>query len=280
MKRVTNKKATKKNTKPKKMDKPQVKQEPKNKVKKKINWKAIIIALVIILIISIFVIRGTTRVRSIDIELNNGKTESKITKERVEELLGLKIGDKLYKNLRSEISEKIEQDPYIEEAKVERNFAGKLKIIVTERKPTYQVNFAGEFIYIDNEGYVLELNNQNNGTPVILGLSTDFSELSIGKTKIRLNDKDLEKLDIVNNIMSSMKSNGIQNKIYSVDVSQENDFVLGLDDDQKTVHIGDGDDLNTRVLYMKKILEVEAGHSGIIYVNGDLNENYVYFKEQ
>ena len=51
----------------------------------------------------------------------------------------------------------------------------------------------GEFIYIDKEGYILELSNENNGDPVIIGLTTDCSKFSIGESKIRLNQDDLEK---------------------------------------------------------------------------------------
>ena len=95
-----------------------------------------------------------------------------------------------------------------------------------------------------------------------------------------MNQKDLEKIEIINNIISTLKSNEIENRISALDVTDKKEIVLQLQDDQKTVYIGDGSDLTTRSLYLKKILENEAGHSGTIYVNGDLDENYVYFKEQ
>ena len=76
------------------------------------------------------------------------------------------------------------------------------------------------------------------------------------------------------------KNNEVKNKISSIDASDKKEFILQLEEDKKTVYIGDGSDINTRVLYMKKILEAEAGNSGIIYVNGKLDERYAYFKEQ
>lgn len=104
--------------------------------------------------------------------------------------------------------------------------------------------------------------------------------MSIGESKIRLNQKDLERIEVVNNILATLKSNDIENKVSAVDVTDKKEIVLQLQDDQKTVYIGDGSDLTTRCLYLKKVLENEAGHSGIIYVNGDLDNKYVYFKEQ
>ena len=127
---------------------------------------------------------------------------------------------------------------------------------------------------------MLELSSENNGNPIIIGLTTDCSKMSIGTSKNRLNKEDLEKIDIINNILSSLKNNGIESRIYAIDASDKKEIVLQLQDDQKTVYIGDGSDLNTRALYLKKILENEVGHSGTIYVNGDLDESYVYFKEQ
>ena len=87
-------------------------------------------------------------------------------------------------------------------------------------------------------------------------------------------------MEVVNHILATLKSNDIENKVSAVDVTDKKEIVLQLQDDQKTVYIGDGSDLTTRCLYLKKVLENEAGHSGIIYVNGDLDNKYVYFKEQ
>ncbi|MCI8310256.1 MAG: hypothetical protein HFJ45_08920 [Clostridia bacterium] len=52
-----------------------------------------------------------------------------------------------------------------------------------------------------------------------------------------------------------------------------------LENENKTVYLGNCKDLNTRILYMKAILEKESGKSGEIYINADLDTGYVYFKE-
>ena len=148
------------------------------------------------------------------------------------------------------------------------------------RKPAYRINYSGEYIYLDKEGYILEVNDQDNGTPIIIGITTDFSELSIGKSKIRLDQKDLEKLDVVNNIIATINSNNIESTINSIDMTDKKNYILHLEDDGKEVYLGDGSNINTKILYLKKILESEAGHTGIIYINGNLDEGYVYFKEQ
>ena len=137
------------------------------KIKKNINIKVILIFLILGLLIGVIAIRNSMNIRNIDIIIDVSKSdndvkEAKITKDQVISLSGLKVGDKLYKNLRSEIAEKIEKNPYVKNVQIERNFSGKLKIIVTQRMPEYLMNYAGEYIYIDKEGYILEVNKENN----------------------------------------------------------------------------------------------------------------------
>jgi len=240
--------------------------------------RIIIICFLIALIALVVLLRVLPTVRRIDIIIDN-KT-SKFTKEDILSLSEINIGDKLYENRRSEIENKIEQNPYIKSAKIDRNLSGKVTITIEERIPSYMINYSGEYIYIDDEGYILEVNKENNNTTIIIGFETDFSGLSIGNTKIRLIQEDLEKLEVVNNIFNALESNGIENKITSIDVTDKKDFILRLEEEGKRVYIGDGSDLNTRVLYMKKILESESGNKGIIFVDSDLDEGYVYFREQ
>ena len=230
------------------------------------------------IVVTFMAIRLLPTVRNIEVIID--AKESQITAEQIISLSGVKTGDKLYQDLRSTIVKRIEENPYIKSAEIKRDLSGKVTIKISQRKPAYMINYAGQYIYIDKEGYILEVNSVSIEAPIILGFSTDFSALSIGNTKIRLNQKDLEKLDMVNQILSNFKSNNVENTVNSIDVSDKKDFVLRLDSEGKEVHLGDGSDINTRVLYMKKILESETGHTGIIYINGNLDEGYVYFKEQ
>lgn len=251
------------------------KKSSKNNKKK---TKLIIISLFMIIVVTIFSIKLLPTIRTLEVVIED--ENSSLSQEQVLKLANLKKGDKLYKELRSQIEARIEENPYIKSAEVFRDLSGKMTIKVKERKPSYMINYAGEFIYIDDEGYILEVNHESNNTPVIIGFITDFSSLSIGNTKIRLEQNDLEKLDVVNNIFATIRSNNVENTITSVDVTDKKNFILNFDDDGKSAYLGDGENLNTKILYMKKILEAETGHKGIIYINNDLNEGYVYFKEQ
>lgn len=249
------------------------------------NTKLLIILILIVIIIFLIVIRNIPTIRNIEIIIENSTignelTDNKITKELIMEYSNIKIGDKLYSHLRSEIEENIEKNPYIKSAKIERNLSGLVRIVVSQRNVSYMINYSGEFIYLDNEGYVLELNSNSKNVPIIIGFLTDFSEMPIGNSKGRINKSDLDKLESINLIIDTLKNNEIDNTINSIDVTNSQNIILHLEADGKEVYLGDVKDINTKVLYMKKILEVEAGNTGIIYINGNLDEGYVYFKEQ
>ena len=137
----------------------------KTKSEKSIIGKVIPIILILGLIIFVVVLKNFFTIRNMEIVIipsqgNSETTNDKVTKENIMELSGLSVGKKLYKDLRSQISSKIEQNPYVKDAKIERNLSGKLKITVTEREPDYLINYSGEYIYIDKEGYILELSKE------------------------------------------------------------------------------------------------------------------------
>lgn len=103
--------------------------------KKRIFGKIIIILFIIGLITFVIGLKNFLTIRNIVVVISSqDETKDKITKEDVLKLCNLKVGDKLYKELRSKIAERVEQNPYIKEAKISRNISGELKITVTRKK--------------------------------------------------------------------------------------------------------------------------------------------------
>lgn len=250
---------------------------------KKKNKRIVFIIVILFVLFFIIGIRKFPKIKEIDVIIStssNDEKELKLTKEEIINNSGLKIGDKLYRYLRSEIAKNIEQIPYVNSVNIERNINGKIILKVIQREPKYLINYAGNYIYIDKDAYILEINSNNIEKPILIGLMTDFSNISIGDIKVKLNKEDFEKIQIVNNMINIMEKNEFTNKINSIDLTDRNNFIIHFDDDGKTVYLGDETDLNTKVLYIKKIIQKEVGNNGEIYVNGNLDEGYVYFKEQ
>jgi len=57
--------------------------------------------------------------------------EARITEEQVISLANIKVGDRLYKDLRSTIEKRIEENPYVEKAEISRSIVGTVKIKIT-----------------------------------------------------------------------------------------------------------------------------------------------------
>ena len=191
----------------------------------------------------------------------------------------------LYKNLflvnKSEAIDNIEKNPYVNSVSISRKLPNKIKITVEEREEKYLDEFAeGKYAIIDGQGYILAVTSELKDLPILVGIQTSTEELiNIKNNKTRLCEEDLRKLDIVANIIDTAKNYEVYDVITKIDISKISDIKLVLESEQKIVYLGSCSDLNTRILYMKEILNNEKGIKGEIFINGNLSEDYVFFRE-
>ena len=259
-----------------------MKSKSKNRTILKILGRVIIFIILIAIIFSIVFLSGIFKVKSIEIFINGNEEDGEnITISEIESLAGIYIGENLFEKSGGEIKASIYENTYVSSITVSKSLNGTVSVSVEEREIDYLINYAGSYIYINNGGYILEINSETKDVPIILGATTDFTNLATGNEEdvTRLNDEDLEKLSVVNNIMEVSKNNDIDGLISRIDISDDKNYIVYLDSESKTVYLGDCSDLNTRILYMKAIVKKESGITGEIFVNGDLNTEYVYFRE-
>lgn len=153
----------------------------------------------------------------------------------------------------------------------------KLTIEVKERKASYALKTEDEkYAYINNQGYILEINSELNNLPEITSYKT--KELKIGA---RLNNQDLEKLEVVLKIMEIATANQIDNLITQIDINDRQNLILFMAGEGKVIYLGDGSDINTKIIYIKAILEDEKGIEGELYMDGKINkEGEFLFREK
>ena len=77
-----------------------------------------------------------------------------------------------------------------------------------------------------------------------------------------------------------MKDYEIDSYIEGFDISNTDDLIIFLNQKNKKVHFGSCSDLNTRILYLKKILEDTKNEKGEIFINGNLNDDYIFFRKE
>lgn len=241
----------------------------KNKNNKK-NKKLIIILLIII-VLCLILTSSLFNITEIIVSGNKEvSSEEIISLSKIEKYINIFKMDKL------QAVEGIEENAYIENVQIKRKFPNKIEIQVEERVVKYMLQFADSYVYINNQGYMLEISNEKLEIPILIGVTTDLSNIKAGN---RINTEDLKKMDTVIKIYETAKRNGVDNLITKIDISNDKNYTLILEAEGKTAYLGDCSELNTRMLYLKDMLVKEKGNSGEIFLNVDLNEQRVRFRE-
>ena len=244
----------------------------------KINRKKVFISLFILLIIVIagiiyFLTTPMFNITNIEVtgnEKNSVDTYVSLTKIELN-------STNIFEVTKNKITKNIKENPYVESVQIKRKLPSTLEIVITEREVSYQAEYNDNYIYLDKQGYVLELNEKRKDTIIIEGLETTKGAIAEGQ---RLNNDDLLKLDTVLKLVNCCKYNSIQNEITSINVSDTNNYTIKFDNGEKTAYLGNNTKLNEKVLSLKQVLEKEEGNKGEIFVDENaLERNRVYFKQ-
>lgn len=199
-----------------------------------------------------------------------------VSKEEIKSLSGIQLGENIFKISIVKTISSIKENAYINDVKIHRNIPSTIQIEVTEREPSYMLEYGNGYVYINNQGYMLEISSIKKELPIIEGVVTSKEEYKAGN---RLEEEDLVKLSTVIKIMNSAETNNISSLITKIDISDKNNYTLYLDSENKKAYLGDCSNLETRMLFLAGIIEKEKGNTGEIFINMNLNTDDAYFRE-
>ena len=151
----------------------------KNKTHRLILINILFLSIISLLVIASFWWEGLDKELKIDITFS----ETNILSSNVYEKLLNQIIDESTKKLNlNEITELIENHPYVKVARVSRHFPSKLIVEIIERTPIAIVN-KNPMIFLDEESFVLpELGNLNDyNLPILSNFNTDSGLYPNGK---------------------------------------------------------------------------------------------------
>ena len=267
---IQNKKQNKKvKTSKKKINKKAKKINPKEKTRNKIiKWTLLLI--LVLLAIVLFMMSSVFNIKNI-VVINN----EKILTEEIINLSTLTTGNNMFRTSNKTIINGIKTNAYVEDVKIKRSINGTVTLDVKERKATYMLGFANAFVYINTQGYMLEITEEKLELPTIIGFSTSEQEIKAGN---RLDVDDLRKLDDVNKIMEASKNSLLANIITRIDISNSNEYKLIIESENKVVKIGDISNLNVKLQMAGSIFEMEKDKKGEIYFQD--NSKRAVFKEE
>ena len=178
----------------------------------------------------------------------------------------------------SSVIKKIKQNPYVEEVIIERKLPNILELYITERTVDYQINYLNSYVYLNNQGYILELNEEKQDVLIIDGLTSLSDNIQEGQ---RLSNEDLIKLDTILKVTNYLKYNSIQSKLTKIDANDEENYILEFGKEEKKAYIGDSSSITEKMTAVAKVLEAEEGKKGKIYADEEaLKRNRVYFREE
>lgn len=261
-----------------------------NKVKKKIKKKKVLTeaeiarrklmlkffrwtSFIVIIIMAIIFIVLSPIFNLKHVEVKNNET---ISFEKIIGLAGIDLNNNMFKYRSSEIKKNIKRNAYIENVKITRKLPDTIEITVEERKPSLMILYGNSYVYLNNQGYILEISDKLLNLPIIENYQTSQEEIAEGK---RLCTEDLERLNTVLKILEISESEEIRDKITVVDISDEKDYKVIMYAEQKTIHLGDCSLLEERMIWLKSILEKKKGIAGDIFINMNINEKRPYFRE-
>lgn len=234
----------------------------------KIFLKILILIAIVIGIILFLFISPIFNIKNINIQGNK-----KVKSEEISSLSKLTIEENIFRFSSSEVEKNVKENAYIDTVEIKRKIPNTVEITVSERTPKYQLEYGNAFVYIDINGYILEISDQNANLPTIRGYSTEQENIKAGN---KLLDEDCNKLNSVEKFLKAAQSNQIYDIITYVNIADDKNYMLELPSKGKIAYLGDDTNVNDKILILKEIINKEEGRNGEIFIN-DLNK--IFFRE-
>lgn len=198
----------------------------------------------------------------------------KVSNDQIISLSQIELETNIYKMVNSKVEENIKENSYIDTVSVKRKLPNEVNITVTERKPKYMLQYGNAYVYISSQGYMLEVSEEKLELPVISGYSTSQEELKAGN---RLNNEDLNKLEVVLKIMESANNNDIAIYVSEINISDANNYTLIFESKGKIAYLGEATNINDKMIVLKQMIIKAEGTSGKAFL---MDKDKMYFREE
>lgn len=252
------------------------KSNKKKKTGKRQTFFSILKTLFLLIIsIAIIVLIGNSslfNIKQIEVTGNSRLSENKIIS-----ISSLNIDTNIFRFSKHDVKKSLLENAYIEDVKISRKLPSTVTIEIKERIPSYMLQFTDSYVYINNQGYMLEISNEKLEVPVIVGFTTDLNTFKVGN---RLDMQDLKKMNMVIKILETAKNVELSEYISKVDISNTKEYKIEMESLGKTIYLGDATDLNSKMLELKEILHKTQGEAGEVFLNVDLNTQRAYFRRK
>ncbi|MDO4531591.1 MAG: FtsQ-type POTRA domain-containing protein [Bacillota bacterium] len=165
------------------------------------------------------------------------------------EKIGLSEGDNILFFGKGKAAQLLEQDPYIADAKISCRVPDTIVIDVIERKVRGYVPYMGAYLYIDEEGRVLDVQDAcRDALPMVKGLKFD----SFTKGEI-IPVENPEALSVVLHFSQMMEKYELLDLVVEIDVSNAENVYAYVN--QVQIILGNIENGDTKIRYMAEIMK-------------------------
>lgn len=167
----------------------------------------------------------------------------------------------------------IQEIPFIVKIDLEYESSHKVKITVYEKAISGCIEYMNEYIYFDQDGYVLEISSDKlEDIPCIKGMSFASMEL-----EQKLPIKDKKKFKLILNLTQLI--NKYKLKIDAIRFDANNEIILEYK--KIKVELGDRDSLEEQLIDLNKMLKALEGEEGVLDMKEfDANSGKASFKKK
>ena len=171
------------------------------------------------------------------------------TAEQLCAMIGLNEGDNILFFGKGKAAQVLEQDPYIADAKLSMRVPDTIIIEVKERKVRGYVPYMGSYLYIDEAGRVLDVQEAcHEALPVVKGLA--FGSFTLGEV---IPVENPEALDVVLQISQMMEKYELLDIVVEIDVSNPKSIHAYVN--QVQIIFGDMENGDTKIRYMAEVMK-------------------------
>lgn len=245
--------------------------------KKKRKIKGIVKFIIFILLISgiiAFLKSPFFTLQKISVKGNN-----KLTATEVIKLSKIEINKNMFQKNLLFLNKNLKKNPYIKNASLKIASSSEIDLDIEERVEKYYISASNKFYTIDNSGMILKESITEPTNVIKLSMfKTELSNIKVGEKLSESDIKDIEDIsNIIKNYIYTIKSDIEISEAY---YNEKIGYVVNLSQEKKVVYLGDKNKMETKILYLKKIIEQEKGIEGEIFLNKDFKDKFPVFREK
>lgn len=227
------------------------------------TFKYILILLVIVFTAAFLLTSSLFNIKTINVIGNK-----RVSQQEIIRLSGLNYQQNIFRINTKSTMKNIFLSPYVKKIKISRRLPNVIDIDIIEREPMVLAPYVGSYLYIDEDGIVVEINSSIKGLqlPLIKGLK--YNTFKLGE-ELKVEDK--QQLDSVVKLIKEIQNAGLNQEI--VEINAEDTLNLQLITVKEIIiNLGDDRDIQKKIPLAKAIIQdlnskklkgtVEMGHQG------------------